>query len=74
MQRLRDTKVQGTQRHKDIIKTLESAKIQEHVKIQKHKNSMMNRKRVASTLKQKGSLDAQTLICRDPWAHRDREI
>ena len=35
---------------------------------------MMNRKGDAPTLKQKGSLDAQTLICRDPWAHRDREI
>lgn len=35
---------------------------------------MVNRKGDAPTLKQKGSFDAQTLICRDPWAHRDRKI
>lgn len=27
-----------------------------------------------NTQTEKGSFDAQTLICRDPWAHRDRKI
>lgn len=74
MQRLRDMQIQGGTKTQGHNKDSGKCKDPGNVKIQEHKNSMMNRKGDAPTLKQKGSFDAQTLICRDPWAHRDRKI